>query len=167
MTAPRLAMAALAGAVFLTACGGSEPGETPSSTEPAAQRAERAAAETVTGTPAGEEAVTVRFAQPADGAELQSPFRVEMVAEGVRVAPAGTMEEGTGHMHILIDAPFVAPGEVIPTDERHRHYGDGSTTAELDLAPGDYVLRLQFADGAHRGLEGDEYRDEIRVTVTE
>jgi len=27
------------------------------------------------------------------------------------------------------------------------------------------VLRLQFADGAHIALEGEEYRDEIRVIV--
>lgn len=111
--------------------------------------------------------VSVQFVRPADGDAVRSPFQVEMAAEGVEVVPAGVMEEGTGHMHILIDVPFVPAGEVIPTDDQHRHYGDGATSAELDLAPGEYVLRLQFADGAHRGLEGGEYRDEIRVTVTE
>lgn len=110
-------------------------------------------------------AISVYFVSPVDGARVTSPFDVQMAAEGVEVAPAGTMEEGTGHMHILIDVPFVPAGEVIPTDDAHRHYGDGSTTATLDLAPGNHVLRLQFADGAHRAFEGEEYRDVTRVQV--
>lgn len=110
-------------------------------------------------------AISVYFESPADGARVTSPFDVEMAADGVEVAPAGTMEEGTGHMHILIDVPFVPAGEVIPTDDAHRHYGDGSTTAKLDLPPGNHVLRLQLADGAHRAFEGEEYRDDIRVQV--
>lgn len=109
--------------------------------------------------------IDVHFVSPADGARVTSPVEVEMAAEGVDVVPAGTMEEGTGHMHILVDTPFVAPGEVIPSDDRHIHYGDGSTTATLELEPGEHVLRMQLADGAHRAFEGDEYRDVVRIEV--
>jgi len=35
----------------------------------------------------------------------------------------------------------------------------------LTLKPGVHVLRLQFANGAHIALDGDQYRDEITVTV--
>lgn len=142
--------AALTVLVVLASCGGGED----SSGADAGEKAK-----------ADEPEVSVYFVSPTDGATVESPFRVEMAAEGVEVRPAGTMEEGTGHMHILIDTPFIPPGEVIPNDERHLHYGDGSLSATLELDPAEYVLRLQFADGAHRALEGDEYRDLIRVTV--
>lgn len=112
-----------------------------------------------------EPGVSVHFVSPADGARVTSPFRVEMAAEGVEVVPAGTMREGTGHMHILVDVPFVMPGNVIPSDDQHIHYGDGSTSATLELPPGEHVLRLQLADGAHTAFEGGEYRDVIVVDV--
>ena len=112
-----------------------------------------------------EKNISVHFVSPEDGARVTSPFKVEMAAEGVEVVPAGTMREGTGHMHILVDAPFVRPGNVIPSDDQHLHYGDGSTTAMLDLPPGEHVLRLQLADGAHKAFVGGEYRDVIVVNV--
>lgn len=111
--------------------------------------------------------VMVFFSEPADGAEVTSPFQVVMAADDVEVAPAGELQEGTGHMHILINTDFIAPGEVIPADDSHRHFGDGSTETELILPPGEHVLRLQLADGAHRAFEGDQYRDEITITVIE
>ena len=70
-------------------------------------------------------------------------------------------------MHILVDEDFVAPGEVILASDTMLHYGDGQTDATLDLTPGEHTLRLQFADGAHIALDGEQYRDEITVTVAE
>lgn len=140
------------------------------SAQEAAEPADKAAETQADQTAAAEESaaepnISVHFVTPEDGATVTSPFEVEMAAEGVDVVPAGTMEEGTGHMHILVDVPFVMPGNVIPSDEQHIHYGDGSTTATLDLEPGEHVLRLQLADGAHMAFEGEEYRDVIRVEV--
>jgi hypothetical protein len=109
--------------------------------------------------------VSVRFASPADGDTLDATFTVRMIVEGVDLAPAGTMEAGTGHLHVLIDTAFVDPGVVIPMDEHHRHFGDASTEAQLTLEPGEHTLRLQLADGAHIALEGGEFRHEIRVVV--
>lgn len=154
-------------ALLLAGCGqeqeADEAGETTAAPAEApsadAGNGEKAPAETA------EPEISVHFVSPEDGAQVTSPFKVEMAAEGVDVVPAGEVEEGTGHMHILVDAPFVMPGEVIPSDEQHLHYGDGSTTATLDLEAGDHVLRLQFADGAHKALEGNEYRDVIQVDV--
>lgn len=105
----------------------------------------------------------VYFSTPSDGATVSSPLEIEMAAEGITVAAAGTFEPGTGHFHIVIDQPFVAAGSVIPADSAHVHYGDGSTSTSLELAPGEHVLRLQMADGAHVALEG--LQDEIRVVV--
>ena len=113
------------------------------------------------------EAPAVRFAQPDDGATLSSPFEVVMEATGLVVEPSGEINDGAGHFHILVDTDYIAAGEVIPTDEQHLHYGKGQTTVSLELSPGEHTLRLQFADGAHTALEGEQFRDTITVIVAE
>lgn len=117
--------------------------------------------------PVEETAVSVDFVTPVDGDTLSTTFPVQMAVEGVSLAIAGTMQEGTGHLHILINEDFVDAGVVIPNNETHRHYGDASSATELTLEPGEYTLRLQFANGAHIALDGDQYRDEIQVVVQE
>ncbi|MCY3900371.1 MAG: DUF4399 domain-containing protein, partial [Caldilineaceae bacterium] len=114
---------------------------------------------------AGDESPSVRFEQPADGATVTSPFEVVMAATGLTVEPSGEVNEGAGHFHILVDTDFTPVGEVIPTDEQNLHYGQGQTTATLELEPGEHTLRLQFADGLHTALEGDQYTDTITVNV--
>ena len=114
---------------------------------------------------AGTVSPSVGFEQPADGASVGSPFEVVMAATGLVVEPSGEINEGAGHFHILVDTDFVPAGQVIPTDEQHLHYGKGQTEISLELEPGEHTLRLQFADGAHTALEGDQYRDTITVVV--
>ncbi len=109
----------------------------------------------------------VFFRVPTDNAIVPPTFTVEMGADGLTVEPAGDIHEGAGHFHILIDAPFIDAGQVVPKDETHLHFGAGQTETELTLTPGDHILRLQFADGAHIALDGDQYRAEIHVTVVE
>lgn len=107
---------------------------------------------------------SVSFAEPKDGAEINGPVKVVMVVEGMKVQPAGEVVEGTGHHHILINQDFFPPGQVIPTDDTHRHFGKGDTEAVLDLPPGDYKLTLQFADGLHRSY-GKELSATINIKV--
>ena len=114
---------------------------------------------------AGTGSPSVGFEQPADGATVSSPFEVVMAATGLVVEPSGEINEGAGHFHILVDTDFIPAGQVIPTDEQHLHYGQGQTTISLELEPGEHTLHLQFADGAHIALEGDQYRDTITVVV--
>ena len=126
------------------------------------------ASSTVTPTSVMSDAIaspSVRFVEPHNGDIVTSPFNVEMAAQGLTVEPAGEIHAGAGHFHILIDTDFIAPGELLPFDESHLHFGKGQTTATLDLKPGVHVLRLQFANGAHIALAGDEYRATITVTV--
>lgn len=133
--------------------------------ETASSESAEQAASAMTGKAQPEKMVEVYFAEPIDGSTVTSPVHVVMAARGVKVAPAGTMEEGTGHMHVMVDAPFVKAGKVIPNDEHHIHYGDGSTEADLDLKPGKHTLRLEFADGEHKAFKGDQYRDTVHITV--
>jgi Domain of unknown function (DUF4399) len=106
----------------------------------------------------------VYFAEPKDGAEIKGPVKVRMVVEGMQIKPANGLAEGTGHHHILINRDYMPPGQVIPTDDNHKHYGKGQTEAVLDLPPGDHKLTLQFADGLHRSY-GKDLSSTIKVKV--
>jgi hypothetical protein len=103
----------------------------------------------------------VFFLAPNDGATVVGPVvggkvavHVEMGAEGVTVMPAGSLVDGGGHHHIIIDGDAVPRGDAVPADPHHIHYGLGQTQTELQLEPGPHTLRLQFADGAHRSYGG-------------
>lgn len=109
----------------------------------------------------------VEWVEPADGATVGTTFTVSFAAQNLVVEPAGEVHDHAGHFHVLIDTPFIEAGEIIPKDEAHLHFGDGALRAEITLEPGAHTLRLQFADGAHRALADEGYRDEITVTVVE
>ncbi len=102
----------------------------------------------------------VSFSEPNDGATVTAPVKVVMAVEGIAIKPAGEVVEGTGHHHILINKGFMSPGQVIPTDSTHRHFGKGQTETTLNLPPGTYKLTLQFADGLHRS-----YGEDLSATV--
>jgi hypothetical protein len=109
----------------------------------------------------------VRIVSPSAGATVPTTFTVVMAATGLSVEPAGLVNEQAGHFHLLIDEPFVAPGEIVPTDATHLHFGKAQLTTTVTLEPGVYLLRLQMADGEHRALSGNQYRDEIEIVVEE
>ncbi|MDA1347393.1 MAG: DUF4399 domain-containing protein [Chloroflexi bacterium] len=109
----------------------------------------------------------VGFLEPADGAEVVSPFNVRMSAEDVTVEPASKgVRDGYGHHHIVVDASLPPLDRPIPSDEQHRHFGKGQTETTLDLPPGQHTLRLLFADGSHEPYD-PAVTDTIKVTVTE
>jgi hypothetical protein len=109
-------------------------------------------------------AQSVSFLEPADGATVGSPFKVKFAVNGMEVKPAGAIEANSGHHHLLINADAVKAGEPVPFDDRHLHFGKGQTEAELKLAPGNYVLTMQFANGAHQSY-GAPMSKSIKVTV--
>ena len=110
---------------------------------------------------------SVRFATPTDGATVPPSFDIVMAATGLIVEPAGETRPNAGHLHVMIDSDYIPAGEVIPKDDTHLHFGAAQLTGTVELEPGAHTLRLQFADGAHTALEGDQYRAEINVTVAE
>ncbi len=117
----------------------------------------------VAGSPAAEEQ-RVYFIEPKDGAEVRSPVKVVMGVEGMTIKASGGVVAGTGHHHILINQGPMRGGKVIPTDETHVHFGKGQTEASLELAPGDYTLTMQFADGLHRSF-GKKMAHSIKIKV--
>jgi hypothetical protein len=122
---------------------------------------QHAAGPPVEAPPAG---AKVSFAGPAAGAQLASPVKVMMKVEGMTVAPAGALQPGTGHHHVIVDGDAMPAGTVIPADATHLHFGGGQTEASLDLAPGKHTLTLQFADGLHRSY-GPAMSAKIEIEV--
>jgi hypothetical protein len=134
---------------------------------PAAQAPVAAAVPAVAELPAVPAAAKVRFLAPADGAVIEGPLEngkiavaVKMGVEGIELKPAGPVEAGSGHHHILIDVEPIAAGTVIPMDEQHVHFGKAQTEATLALTPGPHRLSLQFADGVHRS-----YGPQLAATI--
>lgn len=112
----------------------------------------------------GTDTASVSIVAPADGETVESPVTLEMAADDFVVEPAGEVREGAGHLHAMIDVPCVDVGEVIPSTESHIHYGDGSTTDELELEPGEYTVCVQAGDGFHTALD---LTDTVTFTVAE
>jgi hypothetical protein len=88
---------------------------------------------------------------PADGAVLPAgkPFRVWFGLRNMGVAPKGVAFEHTGHHHLLIDTGLPPPGQVIPSDRNHLHFGAGETETMIDLPPGTHTLQLLMGDDQH------------------
>ena len=95
---------------------------------------------------------SVAFVAPANDAQVTSPVTVQLAAYNFTVEPAGAVHPNAGHLHVMIDVPCLAPGEVIPKDAQHVHLGQGQLETQLTLAPGPHTLCLQAADGEHHAL---------------
>jgi len=106
-------------------------------------------------------AAGVSFVEPKDGATVSNPIHVKFAVEGMKIVPAGTMTEGTGHHHLIIDGQPLPKGEVIPANDKSLHFGKGQTETEITLPPGDHTLTLDFGDGAHRS-----YGPDMSKTIT-
>jgi len=106
----------------------------------------------------------VYFVNLKDGDKLKSPVVIQMGVRGMTVEPAGKVEEGKGHHHIIIDDAFIEKGQVVPMDKTHLHFGKGQTTDTLQLSPGEHTLTLQFANGVHDSY-GKEWSKTISITV--
>jgi hypothetical protein len=116
----------------------------------------------------GPENARVFFIEPLDGATVSTKFHVKFGVEGMGMSPAleNVLDKTLGHHHILVNAGPMPPSVVIPADATHLHYGKAQTETDVELAPGEYTLTMQFADGNHRSY-GRRLAATIRVKVTE
>jgi len=108
----------------------------------------------------------VYFGNLTDGANVESPFKVEMKAENLIVEPATLgVNEGHGHFHIIVDGSLASPSGPMAKDAQHIHYGAGQMEATLDLPVGQHTLILEFAKGDHVPYDPPIYQ-QITVNVT-
>ena len=112
----------------------------------------------------------VYFKNLKDGQTVSKKFKVEFGVHGMNVKPAGRLEIGTGHHHVLINADREVlkngfpKDQVIPADEAHIHFGKGQEETELTLKSGKHTLTLQFANGAHLSY-GKKWSKTITIHV--
>ena len=112
---------------------------------------------------------SVFFVAPAEGATVSSPVKFDFGLENFTLLPVPEaveqVREGVGHHHLGVDTDCLPVGEVIPQADPWVHFGDGSTTIEMQLAPGEHRFALQIGDDEHRTL--DELCSTITITVGE
>jgi hypothetical protein len=150
-TYPRPVACALTLSVLtLAACAGAEEGDSGSAASDAGEATASQA--------------TVRIVEPADGATVDSPVRIVLEVNGLRIVPAGTEEEGTGHHHVIIDGEAPPSGVPIPSTEGYVHLGQAQTETEVELEPGEHTIVAAVGDFAHRSLD-PPVEHTIRIVV--
>lgn len=92
-------------------------------------------------------------------------MKLTWTAQNFRVEPAGAVNAGAGHLHVMIDTPCISAGQIVPNDDAHKHFGKAQLETELALTPGTHTLCLQAADGAHVALAGAGLTQQISITV--
>lgn len=158
-----LIVATLVFLVFIGACGRQGQQEAVATdAAPAAAEAAAPAALARTASPAG---ARVFFITPADGDTVANPIRIEFGIEGMDVARAGDDRPNSGHHHLLVDTALPDLGMPIPADDQHIHFGDGSTTTEITLPPGEHTLCMLLGDHRHVPHEPPVVSDAITITV--
>jgi len=144
------------GGALLGGCAAEAPEE-----EGAVEEVAEAAAE-------GAAAGTVTIVSPANGSEVAgSDVHVVFELAGIQVAPAGTMEAGTGHHHIFLDTELTPLNQPIPMETPGIvHLGQGQTEYHFEgVAPGQHRIIAVVADGAHIPLNPPVV-DTVVFTVT-
>lgn len=146
-------------ALTLCACSGEHKSPAPTPAQSAAP-----ASLPRTEAPAG---ARVFFVTPADGATVSSPVHIEFGIENMTIAPAGVNTPASGHHHLIVDAPLPLDPLPIPADAQHIHFGDGSTSTDLALFPGQHTLTLLLGDHLHIPHQPPVYSQSVTITVVD
>lgn len=103
---------------------------------------------------------------PRPGARLTSPITVQFGLRNMGVTQAGSSAKNAGHHHLLVDAKEqLVPGEAIPADKNHLHFGGGQTETRLDLSNGPHTLQLVLGDAQHRPFSSSVQSQKIQITI--
>ena len=162
---------ALVAALAVSACSPKSPDSGAPASAPAAAEASSSgsAAPAPAAAPAARQkapdGAKVSFVGIKDGDTVTSPFKVGFAVDGMKVAPAGTTDAGTGHFHLIIDAELPPQDAALPASANVKHYGKGQTEDTLTLPPGPHTLQIEFADGSHLPFDPPVTSDKITVTV--
>jgi hypothetical protein len=153
---------ALASMFMLGGCGGSASNSASDTAEAEMSHSAAPAGLPKTSSPEG---ASVFFISPADGETVANPVKVEFGVAQMTVVKAGEMAADAGHHHLLIDTGLPNLALPVPADDKHRHFGDASTSTELTLEPGQHTLQLLFADHLHIPHDPVVASETITITV--
>ncbi len=99
---------------------------------------------------------SVQIVLPAEGEMVEEGSSVMLTLEvsGLTIAPAGTMDPGTGHHHLMVDRALPVGGLPIPTFPGQVHLGQGQMEYELTgLEAGEHMVIAVVGDGSHVPLD--------------
>lgn len=98
---------------------------------------------------------SVTITSPEDGTTVEGNVVVlGLQAEGIEIVPAdGDTSGETGHFHIFIDIPPVAPGEEIAKQADIIHSTDTSVSIP-GLSAGEHSFTVVLGDGTHTRIGG-------------
>ncbi|MDQ3673065.1 MAG: DUF4399 domain-containing protein [Gemmatimonadota bacterium] len=104
---------------------------------------------------------------PREGQKVRGPITVRFGLRNMGVTRAGDTTANVGHHHLLVDtdATSLPPGEPIPTDRKHLHFGGGQTETTLELSPGKHTLQLVLGDAEHKLFNPPVVGKKINLTV--
>lgn len=129
----------------------------------AGELADAAITDAAGATPDASVAPRVFFVAPRNGDVIAAQTVLTAGVEGFQLVPAiYPIAPGTGHLHILIDAPCVAPGSPIAATSTQLDLAEAQSGAFVELSQGQHTLCLQAGDSAHVALD---LTDVITVTV--
>jgi hypothetical protein len=104
---------------------------------------------------------------PSDGDTVNGAFWCRFGLRNMGVSHAGDNFANSGHHHLLVDVDEpIDPGEPIPQDRKHLHYGAGETEALIELPPGKHTLQLVLSDGKHLSFDPPVISKKITITVS-
>ncbi len=111
----------------------------------------------------------VYIVSPKNGAQVTSPVTVKFGIKGMKIVPAGTKEDNSGHHHLLIDtavpSDLSSPLPAIP--DKIVHFGKGQTETTIMLPPGKHTLQLVLGDANHIPHNPPVISKKITITVTQ
>jgi len=103
---------------------------------------------------------------PNDGQRIKGGFWCRFGLRNMGIARAGDKTENAGHHHLLIDVPdTLKPGDIIPSDRNHMHFGAGQSEARIELPPGKHTLQLVLGDAEHKVFNPPVVSKKITITV--
>ena len=109
---------------------------------------------------------SVYIIAPKNGETISGPVHVLFGLKGMGVAPAGSDAEGTGHHHLVLDAPTPPLNAYLPMGDAHViHFGKGQTETELNLPTGQHTLQLVLGDRDHKPHSPPLVSERITITV--
>jgi len=103
---------------------------------------------------------------PQDGQRIRGGFWCRFGLRNMGIARAGDKTDNAGHHHLLVDAPdALKPGDVIPSDKNHMHFGAGQTEARIELPAGKHTLQLVLGDAEHKVFNPPVVSKKVTITV--
>ena len=107
----------------------------------------------------------VFFIEPSDGDVVGQTFEVVFGISGMTLSPAGTYEIGTGHHHLIIDAPLPDLKMPVPATKNYLHFGKAQDRVKITLEPGQHTLQMILGDGNHIPHKPAIYSEIIVIEV--